>query len=173
MITYGTVISAFVVTLIGLMVHIIWWRIKRPKDDVRALVLCLVVLPVLIVLGIYAYRTQGTARDILFWNIVTTAVLAVILGSTYILSYPGAQAGSPSMLILLNLAAREPNGMTREELMNGFDDAMLCNETIASVVHERFAERHEGKLVPATRGVSMLRVCQAWRAVLGLKDGEG
>ncbi len=170
MITYEHILVAFGLSFVGLVVHVLWWRVQRPKDDVSALIICMLALPFVMVIIRASLLRQQFPFDVLMADAVIIFVLAALLSCTYIISYPGAQAGSPSMLILLKLAKRD---MTKEELMASFDDATLVDETIASVVNERFVTRIDDQLVAAPRGESMLRVCQAWRRLLGLKDGEG
>jgi hypothetical protein len=172
MMSYANILWAFGFTALGAAAHVVWWRVRRPRDDVRALGACLVALPLAGVALWALFADTGPAgargRDAL-----VVGLLSALLGGVYIISYPGAQAGSPSMLILLRVAGHGAEGVGRAELAASFDERTLCDETLASLVHERFARRSDGRLVPAPRGKSMFRTCQAWRALLGLRDGEG
>jgi hypothetical protein len=169
MMTYATIFTAFACVFAGFIVHVVWWRVRRPKDDVRALFLCLVGLP----LSLAVARGLVLFGDVLAEDGVAVFVLAAILGGAYILTYPGAQAGSPSMLILLKLAEKSDGGMTRDELLASFSDADLCDETLASLVNEHFAAHVDGRLTAAPRGQFLVRTCEVWRRVLGLGDGQG
>jgi hypothetical protein len=173
MISYENIACAVLSFLAGLVLHIGWWRMRRPKDDVLALVLCVVLIPCAADL-VWAFSAWGsTSGGAVLSNSLVIALLSSVLGGAYITAYPGAEAGSPSMLILLKVAERRGSGISPTELMACFDETVLCDGTLATLVNQRFALAVNGRLVPGPRGARMVRVCQIWRAVLGLPDGEG
>jgi hypothetical protein len=152
------------------LLHVSWWRLKRPKDDVRALVVCLLLVPALAaILLLFAGTIPGlTIREALASILVTIAV-----SSTYIMYYPAAQAASPSMLVIMKIASARKTGITRRDLLQAFDEDRLCRVGIDNLVHQRFAQEREGRLVVAPRGAVLLRVLTSWRRILGLKHGIG
>jgi hypothetical protein len=174
MITVATILHAFVCVGVGLTAHILWWRRRRPQDDVKALLACLVIGPAALALGYTAFAQGPSASGGLAWGSgCLTALLAAFLGMCYVISYPGAQAASPTMLILLQAARSGEQGIRPPELMDALDEKMLCDNILTSLVHEEFAHAVNGQLVPAWRGRRMVKICQAWRALLGLQEGEG
>jgi hypothetical protein len=157
----------------GLVVHVIWWRVQRPKDDIAALGICLVLIPAVLLLscGGRVWYVGNIANLIV--DLILILGLVVSLAAVYIISYPAAQAASPSMLIALRLASRGPEGMSVEELRRSLETAELCDETVPRLLDERFAHMQDGRLYLAERGRRLVRICGAWRRLLGLPKGEG
>jgi hypothetical protein len=162
MITYWALLVGTGAALVAFGLHVWWWRTARPRDDVRALSLCFLVLPLAVFL---------CAR----WPEALAAYCtAACWGVAYILSYPGAQAASPSMLVVLAVARAGSAGLPSEQLWPAVGGEGLLADTLHRLTDERFAEVNaEGRLVPAPRGHGLLRVLSAWRAWLNLPDGDG
>lgn len=152
------------------ILHVAWWRLKRPKDDVRGLVICLLLIPAITV-GVLVLT--GAIPALSVREAVATILVVIAVGSTYIMYYPAAQAASPSMLVILKIASRRKTGITRDELLQSFDDDQLCRTGIENLVNERFAEERDGKLTVGPRGAALLHVLTSWRGILGLKRGIG
>jgi hypothetical protein len=168
--TWTALFFGFALFFAGCLVHIVLWRVKRPRDDFRGLAVCLLVLPgaggILICLA--GLLPAVTLRETLAGMAVTVA-----LGASYIMYYPAAQAASPTMLVVIKIGRAGRTGITRAQLLKAFDDGLLCRQSIENLVHERFADERDGKLVVAPRGVFLLRMLGSWRGFLGLKQGEG
>ncbi|HWG44316.1 MAG TPA: hypothetical protein VN688_16175 [Gemmataceae bacterium] len=158
---------------IGLAIHVLWWRLRRPKDDISALALCLLLLPAAIQFtgGSWLWYA-GSIRHLMVDSFLILGFI-VSLAAVYIISYPAAQAASPTMLVALRLAQRGEAGMSVKELVASLENADICGETVPRLLDERFACAVEGRLFLAKRGMQMVRVCLAWRYLLGLPEGEG
>jgi hypothetical protein len=171
LISLALIVHALAAFAVGLAAHIVWWRAGRPRDDVLALFLCVVLLPLGALTGMGTLGGAAEAGSHWAVELFISGLLAAALGCCYIILYPGAQAASPSMLLLLT--ANRIRGGRREELLAALDSHALCEETLKSLVNEKFARLEAGRLVPLARGAGLVRVCQAWRSILGLRDGEG
>ena len=154
----------------GFVGHVLWWRYWRPRDDIRALVTSLFVLPTALATGLYAggIIPALTARETL-----GAALVILAIGATYIMYYPAAQAASPTMLMVLKIAQSGATGIKRADLLGAFDEELLCKRGIELLGHERFAEERNGKFQVAPRGAFLLRMLNLWRGALGLSRGQG
>ena len=168
--TFWAIFLGLILFFSGFTFHVIWWRIARPHDDIRALILSFLVGPaVLAGLQFFFMPGYGSLRETIAAVLVTVAI-----GAFYIMWYPAAQAASPTMLLVLQVAgAAKDGGATRTALRAAFDDELLCRQSISNLVHEHFAEEREGKLFVAARGAFLLRMLNTWRGLLGLKYGSG
>lgn len=105
----------FLTFVAALLVHILWWRITPPRKQILFLFLIFILVPVLVTLCIMASASLS----------VTTAfgslVLALSCGAVYVITYPAAQAQSPTLILLLFLAEKAPKGgANREEIYQFF-----------------------------------------------------
>jgi hypothetical protein len=168
--TWTALFFGFALFCAGFLVQVVLWRVKRPRDDFRALAVCLFVLPAAggILVCLAGLLPGVTLRETLAGLAVTVA-----LGAVYIMYYPAAQAASPTMLLVIKIGRAGRTGITRAKLLKAFDDGLLSRQGIENLVHERFAKERDGKLVAAPRGVFLLRMLDSWRGFLGLKQGRG
>lgn len=168
--TFWAILLGLALFFIGFIVHVVWWRVARPNDDIRALILSFFVGPaVLAALQFILLPDYGSLRET-----VAAVMVTVAIGAFYIMWYPAAQAASPTMLLVLQVArAASDGGATRTALRAAFDDELLCRQSISNLVHEHFAEERNGKLLVAARGAFLLRMLNTWRGLLGLKYGSG
>ncbi len=153
--------------LAGWLLHLAWWRVRRPADDLRALVLSVLVLPALAG-ALAAIPVQPTLPELLMGYGVLGA-----LGLAYSAWYPAAQAASPTMLIVLQLGHAGQRGLTATEITAAFDDDQLCRNLIRNLVDERFAVERNGRLYPGPRGHRLLRALGGLRRCIGLKEARG
>lgn len=168
--TFTAIFLGGTLFFLGLAFHICWWRLRRPKDDIRALVASLLILPAVLALGALASQALPslTGRE------TVGAILVVFaIGATYIMYYPAAQAASPTMLVVLKIARTGAEGIREADLLAAFDDDLLCREGIENLAHQRFAQDRNGRLEVAPRGALLLRMLDLWRRALGLNQGRG
>jgi hypothetical protein len=158
----GIFIAAFAV-------HVIWWRLHRPSDDLRALALVMIVGPLAV--------TVGTG---LLWGGIDlsqtafSAMASVSLGLAYLCWYPAAQAASPTMLLTLLAARKGTEGVSREEMEAALPEERLVNESVENLFHERFVRLDpEGRLWLDKRGRRTLHVIRFLRRSCGLQDPRG
>lgn len=169
--TFLAIFAGLFLFTIGFVMHVIWWRVSRPQDDFRALAISFFVLPA-IMTGVGACGSIPAAElELREW--LSAYVLNLMVSATYIMYYPAAQAASPTMLLVLEIARASKVGATRERIRNAFDSELLCRQGIDNLVHERFADEENGKLAVAQRGAFLLRMLNTWRGILGLKYGSG
>lgn len=163
--TFAAIGWGFALFVAGLAAHVAWWRLSRPVDEFRALALSLLTGPALASLaapGLMSWRERAGC-----------ATAALIFGGMYIMLYPAAQAASPTMLLVLRIAAKGPAGETREALREALDADTLSRKSIDDMVYGRFADEVDGVLHIAPRGQFLLRFLTRWRKLLGLEYGSG
>jgi hypothetical protein len=122
--------------------HWIVWRIKIPSRQTAALLLILLgVLPVgLVAIGVLP-RLQSFA-PVGFWEYLHVSIFHVAMSLAYVVAYSALEQRSPSMTVLVFVAASRRQGRTREELVDLLKgmlpvearlDAMLRDGMLADV----------------------------------------
>ena len=157
----------------GVAIHIIVWRISRPKDDAAALFKLVVILPLVgSCLGaLFLLRLGGL-------ELVDALLLAGIFhlgtGFVYMSLYTASQAASPTSLILLRLAQARSDGLDEAEVVEQFTWQQLSGDSVQSAIDEGFLSgASDGALSLAPRGRALLRTCSTLRRFIGLGQGRG
>lgn len=163
--TFAAIGWGLVLFAAGLAAHVAWWRLARPVDEFRALALSFLAGPAL---GSLAVPGLAAWRETL-----GCAAAALLFGAMYIMLYPAAQAASPTMLLVLRIAAKGTAGETRAALGEALDADTLSRKSIDDMVHGRFADEVDGVLHIAPRGRFLLGFLTRWRRLLGLEYGSG
>lgn len=148
--------------------HFTLWRLQRPKDDLRALLLFFTLGPSV---GGGAALCMGQPLD----TTALSLLLAMALGAAYSCWYPAAQAASPTMLICVTVGAGGKAGIESARLKEILcSNDLLTRETFENLFAEHFAVVESGDRVRlAPRGRRTLRLIQAFRWLAGFKEPKG
>jgi predicted transcriptional regulator len=91
----------------------------------------------------------------------------------YILSYPAAQAGSPSFIILAIIKSSMPRGITKDEIRSRCRDNKLFGSGIHDLVDENLVADKNGYLEVTKKGRMVLKFFAMLRKIFGLPAGKG
>lgn len=154
--------------MIAFVVHVVVWWIRRPSDDLKALALIMVGLP-LLQTGPALVMFEVPAMDLFF-----SIALSWSIGATYLFWYPAAQAASPTMLLCILIGAKGKQGEETGVIKSAISGDLLTRETFQNLFAERFASLEEPDSVTlASRGRRTLYVISALRALAGFKEPRG
>jgi len=167
---YGFLLFSFC-----LLVHIVVWRIRIPNHQIPLLGLIFIFLPALVFLSIYA--AKGVFLPPALFDLSRTEWFAVFLlhlslSGAYILSYPAAQAVSPSLKMLIDINSSE-NGCSVEELVKKFDENALFEERLQDLIKESFIVETADGIELTEAGRKLIKFFIFMRRLLGLSMGEG
>jgi hypothetical protein len=155
-------------------VHVVLWRVARPRSDMRALFTIFLGVPSAVALLVAAAGALAPGAGLLDGlDVVAALLLHGALSSAYIQSYPAAQAMAPSLQIAHAVRRSMPRGLSREELVARLNTAALVQERVEDLVADRLV-RVEGDryvLTPASAG--LVRFFLGLRALLGLRRPGG
>jgi hypothetical protein len=154
----GLGLASFASTL---CLHVLWWRISRPKNDLRALFALFLILPSVLAL-ILAAASDWPAE-----NILAVLLLDLALASAYVQTYPIFHAISPSLEILL-LVNRAPGGLTADEISGNFNDAHLVGSRVQDLLRTNLARFEDGAYRLAPAGKAMIRAFLIYRKIIGM-----
>jgi hypothetical protein len=153
------------------LVHLVLWRVRRPAGQYVAL-LGLAAGVLVAALAVRSALDTGTdwtpARTLDYLNQIT---LFTVLALAYISTYSAVQADSPTMTILLRIAAAGPGGLTRRELSDDLIDEVLVIPRLNDLVIGGMVDLRGGRYVVARRGALFGRVHARYRAMLGMEKG--
>jgi len=157
----------------GVVIHILLWRLNRPKDDAAALFKLVALLP-LLGSSFGAFAFVGLRGLELLDACLLAAIFHFLTGFTYMSLYTASQAASPTSLILLRLAQAGSQGIAEAELCEQFTAQQLSGDSVESALNEGFLSiAQNGEFRVAARGRVLLRTCSVLRAFLKLGPGRG
>jgi hypothetical protein len=157
-----------------LAVHVVLWRLARPRSDMRALFAIFLVAPSAVALFVVAAGALAPAAGLPDGlDVVAALVLHWALSSAYIQSYPAAQAMAPSLEIASLVRRSMPRGLSSEELVARLNTGALVQERVEDLVADRLVrvEGHRYVLTPAS--ARLVRFFLGLRALLGLRRPGG
>jgi hypothetical protein len=166
--TWSVIFLSLLFFFFGVILHVTWWRIRRPAQDVPALIGCVIVAPVLgaalfLLLNPDGLRPQEQCLALL--------LLTALHGVHYLMIYPAWQAASPTVLVVLKMeGGRE---VTREELAREIGSDLVCEGTLHRLLNEKWIVRSENRVALSPRATFLTGLCRCWRKLLNLPDGPG
>ncbi len=164
-----------VLFFISLTVHIIIWRIKKPKNDVGALFFILMILPtlLLILFGLGFALAQGRTDLVFFSSLTAVALFYLSLGSAYIQTYPVVQAESPSLEILLAIDQKMPHGLTETDILKLFDNSTLVQKRMQDLINTKLIIEKNNAYHLSNTASHIIRFFHLYRKALGLEFNVG
>jgi hypothetical protein len=158
-------------TILGIIIHVIWWRIKRPKDDVLALAFATIAIPfganwIMCSRINPSLWVPHTLNIECLLSIAALGIIHFFVGFYYMGCYTGAQAASPTVLILL-MADNKSEGVTKEEIETKLTDDIVCGNLVEAAIHERFIIDEKNKLTVGPRGRLLLSFGRTARKLVG------
>jgi len=171
------VLLKFAATFLGTVVlHVIVWRIHRPLDY-RAWIGSLLTIFVIgggaIAAAIVTRMPSSDPRiggPLVEWCAVF--LLQGSIGVVYTFGYTLLLVGSPSLIILQRLSVA-PNGLLVEEIGLPMTSDALVGFRVNNLIHEGYLAGPPGPLTLTPKGARIARSVNAYRHLLGLRDGEG
>lgn len=146
----------------GFAAHVAVWRIRKPRQGGRALVLTF--------LTVFAVMWQAWS-PVDFAEAFHGLVIALCLMAAYVASYPAAEADSPTLLIITKVMAGGAEGLSRDELFESMDDDLLTRPRIQDLLTGGLATLEEGVYRPTVKGRLLALVFIAFRGLLGAPKG--
>lgn len=169
----GVFVAAAAVFSVCLALHIIIWRFRIPRHDALALFIVFLVVPASVFCGLLIL---SAGMDITFWpapDLVLVLLLHTALAGVYISSYPAAQAISPSLDIILMIAASPQGRLTEEEINQRYDDSVLVTARVEDLRRSHLVNVTFDHAELTRTGRVIIRGFIFYRRLLGLPLGEG
>jgi hypothetical protein len=156
-----------------LAVHLVLWRVARPRSDLRALFVVFFGVPCAVALLVAAPSAVGFAGLPDWLDVAASLLLHWALSAAYVQTYPAVQAMAPSLEIASAVRRSMPGGLARSDLLVRLNTRALVEERIADLVADRLVHMEGGRymLTPASR--RLVRFFLGLRVLLGLRQPGG
>lgn len=162
---------AFTVFLVCLSVHVLHWRFKKPQNDIVALFFTFVLIPGIVIILLPIISTHFKMSFFPGYSLLERVAIYLLhfaISGIYISSYPAAQANSPSLQILLMFKKSGNNGLTKSEILSGFDHVSILGARMKDLVDTSLLKQKNGGYELTFRGRLFIGVFVFYRTALGL-----
>lgn len=176
---FSSLLAGFLIFFICLLLHLVIWRWRYPRNRPAALVLIFIVLPPALAFGCWGVGRLGLlpgADSILLLPITAWLgiyLLHFALSTAYILSYPAVEAVSPSLITLLMLGNSKSSGLPYDDLLRCFDNKGLLQPRIKDLIEAGWVIESDGFLSATFRGIIILLFYMFLFRLLGMSRGKG
>lgn len=176
---FSSLLAGFLIFFICLLLHLVIWRWRYPRNRPAALVLIFIVLPPALTFGCWGVERLGLlpgADSILLLPITAWLgiyLLHFALSTAYILSYPAVEAVSPSLVILLMVGDSKSSGLPYDEMLRCFDNKELLHPRIKDLIEAGWVVESDGSFSVTFRGGVVLLFYTFLFRLLGIPRGKG
>lgn len=157
-----------------LAVHVVLWRVARPRSDMRALFVIFFGVPSVLALLVFAAGVVAPGvLSLEGLEVAAALLLQGALASAYLQTYPAAQAVAPSLEIASAVRRSMPRGLSRDELLARLNTGTLVQARVDDLVADRLVHLEGGRYVLTPTAAVLVRFFLALRALLGLREAGG
>lgn len=171
----SALVGAPALFLLAFAAQVVIWRLRRPRAQYAGLLRLYLGALALATAGLVVARLAHleTARALPLepLDYATFVQFYVALVLAFGTTYSAVQADSPTMSILLAVAAAGGRGLGLAELLDRFPDRVLVVPRLDDLVAGGLAWLRDGRYVIGPRGVFLARVFVVFRRVLGMERG--
>lgn len=159
---------------VSLLVHIAWWKIKLPKNQMNALLklfICMFMAWTLFqILGSYQV---GNHLAVTFLEHLYVTLYYFSIALTYTLVYSGIEADSPSLTIIRILAMSEQRGIEKDELYRRLDLDRFLDARLKALLNDKMLLRSGDTYLATKKGYMAMKVVTVYRQIMGVKEELG
>ena len=178
---FSIIFYGFLLFFICLSIHVIIWRLYHSKRQIFTLFSLFISFPLLFHVFIYNFDIVFNVENVITKNLLSlntgefllVYLLFYALSLAYIFSYPAAQAGCPSFIILLIIESSKRGGITREGIHSYCLGKKLFGLRVYDLVDENLVIDKDGWFELTKKGLLISRVFIILRKLFNLPLGKG
>ncbi|MDD4910529.1 MAG: hypothetical protein PHR44_07640 [Candidatus Omnitrophica bacterium] len=162
--------------LAAFLFHILIWRARPPKNHAAAL---LYIFAVVFAFSILLFKANpgaalsGIAVPQGIYQYLRYCLLFISLSCAYIASYPAIEAESPSIAMILSVAAARQQGLDINIFKNKINNDTLIKPRIEDLLRAKLIYLEGNKYKLSSAGLTVARLFTFFRGILGLKGMGG
>lgn len=160
--------------LVGFIVHVVLWRVRRPVNTTATIILVFVVSVSIVWLALSIFDIFQGLTDFLPQepvDKVLSLLLALALAVSYIMTYPALENDSPTLKLVYLIAQKGRTGVTEEELFRSFSNKNAVEPSITGMINEGLVRMEGQSILLTERGHRLATIYRKWRVILGAEMG--
>jgi hypothetical protein len=156
-----------------LLLQIALWRVRRPANDIKALMIMLLGAGVLFLTAyFFPFAVEVLCLPQGWPSVLYTAVVAAAVSILYLITYFGLEQKSPSALILM-AASESSGGLSFEQACSLFSDEEFIVERVAGLVSAGQVATDGENMRLTLKGRLFMEAFVLPRRIMGLKHWGG
>jgi len=176
-VTLFTFLAGTASFLLAMLLHAVRWRIPLSARTTAGLFATFVAWPAaayLVLFGLgHALQSPGSWFVRAPFHLLFVYVWHLALSAVYIMTYPAIQAESPSLVMMLAVAAKMPEGADMEDICQAFPPQSLLRDRLDDLLADGLLQDSGAGYVLSWKGQLLAAVFTNYRRLLGLPMGEG
>jgi len=168
-------LSGIIIFIISILIHVLIWRIRFPRQRGLTLFFVFFLLPLIIWLLYLFFAFTGVLPPGYGPELIDGAAILLLhfsLSAAYIMTYPAVEALSPTLVIALFMG-ESSTATAYEELSRLFPEESILTPRIMDLVGAKLVRLNSETLSMTLRGRMLLQFFICFRAFIGLKPGKG
>jgi len=160
--------------LVGFIVHVVLWRVRRPVNTTATIILVFVVSVSMVWLALSIFDIFQGLTDFLPQepvDKVLSLLLALALAVSYIMTYPALENDSPTLKLVYLIAQKGRTGATEGELFRSFSNKNAVEPSITEMISEGLVRMEGQSILLTERGHRLATIYRKWRVILGAEMG--
>ena len=153
-------VTVIALVAVALVAHLIIWRIKLPKAQIKAL---------LVIFGIVfcAWFAADGARLLPMVEALQIGLCYTAVCLSYVITYSAIEGDSPTLSLMRVLAARRTEGLSAAEVSEFLAQRPFVKARIAALIASGQVREENGRYVIAGKPSAFFRVILGYRKLYG------
>lgn len=168
---------AIALIILAVVIHIIIWRMKVPQNQTRALIevfLGTFTLGILLLWGFsHFFVSIGIFTPQGLDEYLQLSCLFIALTLVYIVSFPGVEVDSPSLVMVMEIVQAGPQGLAKDVLKQKMNDDVLLIPRIRDLVAGGMAYLDGKTYRLKPKGMLVARIFTGYRKLIRKAEKGG
>ncbi|PIQ99600.1 MAG: hypothetical protein COV66_10625 [Nitrospinae bacterium CG11_big_fil_rev_8_21_14_0_20_45_15] len=159
--------------LLAFIIQWLIWKIRLPKRQAKTLLQIFFATGIvfLCALGFLSANGGGDLMPKTVSEYLHISLLFLVLTLSYLNTYPGLEADSPSLVIVMTIHKAGDQGLPVNEFYQILNDDLLVKPRIRDLLTDHMAVLKEGRYCLTPKGKLMAQLFGFYRSLLGASKG--
>lgn len=163
--------------IIAFILHLLVWRIRLPKRQVKTLLLMffITLAAACLALGNAApsFEIFGASPPDNLWEYLHICLLFVSLTLAYMITYSALEADSPSLVMVMAISNAGPEGLDKKRFGEMMSDETLVIPRVKDLLLDQMAYMDGDRYRLTPKGALMARMFILWRRLIKAPEEGG
>ena len=173
-------INGIFLFLLAFILHFVIWKVRIPKRQIKALLLIfystLIAGLMIVKQDYFTIPFMNVYAPSSLFEYIHISLLFISITFVYIELYSTLETGSPSLIIITNIAKAGPEGLDKELLERSMDlliNNKLIEDRLRCIIRDNMVYIDERKFMLTCKGNLFIRVLIFYRKLLKITEKYG
>jgi hypothetical protein len=170
-------VFGFTIFCLAFMVHLIIWKIRLPKRQVKTMLLLffatLLSSTLILSNAPASFKFFNLTAPDNIWEYLHICLFFISLTLAYMITYSALEADSPSLVMVMAINNAEPEGLDKNKFGELMSDETLVMPRIRDVLTDKMAYMDGDRYRLTPKGAFMARMFILWRRLINAPEDGG